>query len=128
MYKYACVCMCVCVFVCVCWFVCNYVYLLLQVFMYLLEHDADPNALDISTRSCLLHWAAQRGCTDYVEQLIKYKADVNMMVCVCVCVCACVRVCVCVESILCLPSQYVVVDRKLQSDIWELLCCSKLKA
>ena len=59
--------------------------------MYLLDHDADPNSMDISTKSCLLHWAAQRGCTDYVNQLIKYKADVNMMVCVCaVCVCVCV--------------------------------------
>ena len=89
------------------------VFLLLQVFMYLLDHDADPNAMDISTKSCLLHWAAQRGCTGYVNQLIKYKADVNMMVsaacvcahvcvcigCVCVSVCMNIRVCVCV----CLP-------------------------
>ena len=47
---------------------------------YLLKHEADPNAIDIATRSCLLHQACQRGCTDVVQLLIDYKADVNMRV------------------------------------------------
>ena len=63
--------------------------------IYLLEHGADPNAVDMTTRSCLLHWACQRGCIDIVEMLIKYKADINMRVCVCVCVSVCLSVCLC---------------------------------
>ena len=72
-----------------------------------MEHGADPNAVDMTTRSCLLHWACQRGCIDIVEMLIKYKADINMRVCVCVsvclsvCLCMCVCVCVCVFVCLC---------------------------
>lgn len=49
-----------------------------HIMIYLLEHGADPNAVDMTTRSCLLHWACQRGCIDIVEMLIKYKADINM--------------------------------------------------
>ena len=48
--------------------------------IYLLEHEADPNALDMTTRSCLLHWACQKGCLEVVKILIKFEADVNMRV------------------------------------------------
>ena len=52
----------------------------LQVMVYLLEHGADPNALDMTTRSCLLHWACQKGCLEAVKILVNFKADVNMRV------------------------------------------------
>ncbi len=52
----------------------------LQVMVYLLEHGADPNALDMTTRSCLLHWACQKGCLEAVKILVHFKADVNMRV------------------------------------------------
>ena len=65
--------------------------------VYLLEHGADPNAVDMTTRSCLLHWACQRGCKDIVEMLIKYKADINMRVCLSVCLSVCLPVCLCMH-------------------------------
>lgn len=48
-----------------------------------MDHGADPNALDMVSRSCLMHMACQRGCKDIVEMLIRYKADINMRVSTC---------------------------------------------
>ena len=50
---------------------------------FLMDHGADPNALDMVSRSCLMHMACQRGCRDMVEMLIRYKADINMRVSTC---------------------------------------------
>ncbi|XP_019848951.1 PREDICTED: uncharacterized protein LOC109580353 isoform X2 [Amphimedon queenslandica] len=49
-----------------------------HIISYLLDHGADPNSLDISTRSCLLHMSCQKGCMATVKCLLAHKADIDM--------------------------------------------------
>ena len=45
----------------------------------LLEHGANPDATEPLYRAPVLHWASERGCTDIVELLLRYNADVNQV-------------------------------------------------
>jgi hypothetical protein len=49
-----------------------------HIIKFLLEHEADPNALDMTSRSCILHLACQKGAIEIAQMLIQFKADVNM--------------------------------------------------
>ena len=44
----------------------------------LLEKGGNPNEIEPTTSASLLHWAAEKGCTDAVRLLIKSMADVNI--------------------------------------------------
>jgi len=44
----------------------------------LLEKGGNPNELEPATNASLLHWAAEKGCTDAVRLLIKFMADINI--------------------------------------------------
>jgi len=43
-----------------------------------LEKVCNPNDVEPATIASLLHWAAEKGCTDAVRLLIKSMADVNI--------------------------------------------------
>ena len=44
----------------------------------LLEHGANPDCTEPVSKSSILHVASERRCTDIVELLIKYNANVNL--------------------------------------------------
>lgn len=49
-----------------------------QDFKSLLEKGGDPNEVEPATKASLLHWAAEKGCTDAVKLLIKFKANTDI--------------------------------------------------
>ena len=48
-----------------------------QIMSSLLAHGANPNCEEPCERASVLLWASEKGCTDIMDLLIKYKADVN---------------------------------------------------
>ena len=55
--------------------------LLIQTVQCLLEHGADPSATEPINRAPLLHLASERGCSDMVDLLLAYNAEVNQVDC-----------------------------------------------
>lgn len=43
-----------------------------------MEHGASPDGVEPLSKASVLHWACERGCTEIVELLLKYNADVNL--------------------------------------------------
>ena len=43
----------------------------------LLEHGANPNAVEPVNKASVLHLACEKGCSDIADLFIKYKANVN---------------------------------------------------
>ncbi len=52
-----------------------------QIMCSLLAHGANPNSEEPCEGASLLLWASEKGCTDIIDLLIKYKADVNKRDC-----------------------------------------------
>ena len=50
----------------------------LQELKSLLEKGGNPNEIEPTTNVSLLHWAAEKGCTDAVRLLVKFMADINI--------------------------------------------------
>lgn len=49
----------------------------MQTVLCLLEHGADTAATEPLNRAPVLHLACERGCSDMVNLLLTYNADVN---------------------------------------------------
>ena len=49
----------------------------LQTMLCLLEHGANPNAVEPVNKASVLHLACEKGCSDIADLFIKYKANVN---------------------------------------------------